>query len=158
VPSAPLRHCPMLCRLDTLKEAQKSPKVVSFSDLVFRFPRVRKARKKDARTPHLVKGPLNDIRSAWASALEQAGLDPGLHLHDLRRTFRTHMKMAGVDSFTLNEIMGHANPKIEKVYTQLDDDHLVRAIGRIPEWHSHKTSTSVRGQEKWAAFWNHATP
>lgn len=75
--------------------------------------------------------------------MEKAGLDLGLHLPDLRRTFRTHMKMAGVDSFTLNEIMGHANPKIEKVYTQLDNDHLVRAIAHIPDWNSHATSTKL---------------
>ncbi len=60
---------------------------------------------------------------------------------------------AGVDSFTLNEIMGHANPKNDKVCTQLDNDHLdlVRAIAHIPDWNSHKTSTSKREQKK-AAF------
>ena len=68
------------------------------------------------------------------------------------------MPSTGVDSFTLNEIMGRANPKIEKVYTQLDDDHLVRAIAHIPDWNSRKTSTSVGGQEKGAAYWNHANP
>ncbi len=87
------------------------------------------------------------MRSAWTAALERAGLDPGLHLHDLRKTFRTHMKMAGVDSFTLNEIMGHANPKIEKVYTQLNDDHLVRVIAQIPDWRWHKTATSEKVQK-----------
>lgn len=75
--------------------------------------------------------------------MKRAGLDPVLHLHDLRRTFRTHMKRAGVDSFTLNEIMGHENPKIEKVYTQLDDDHLFRAIAHHPDWNSHTTRTKL---------------
>lgn len=94
------------------------------------------------RKPYLVSWAIRDVRNAWSSALEKAGLDSGLHLHDLRRTFRTHMKKAGVDSFTLNEIMGHANPKIEKVYTQLDDDHLVRAIVHVPDWKWHRTDTA----------------
>jgi hypothetical protein len=67
------------------------------------------------------------------------------------------MKMAGVDSFTLNEIMGHINPKIEKVYTQLNDDHLFSAIEHLPAWNSHKTSTFRSGQEKRATLWNHVT-
>jgi integrase len=145
----------LAAHLDALREAQRPPRsatlserVVSRSDLVFRFPKVRKALKKDARRPHLVTGAIRDVRNAWAAALEKAGLDPGLHLHDLRRTFRTHMKEAGVDSFTLNEIMGHANPKIEKTYTNLSDDHLVRAIAHIPDWNSHKTSTSVYGRKR----------
>ncbi len=62
------------------------------------------------------------------------------------------MKMAGVDSFTLNEIMGHANPKIESVYTQLDEHHLVRAIAYIPDWNSHKNRTSGARQKKGLRF------
>jgi integrase len=89
--------------------------------------------------------------------MEDAGLDPGLRLHDLRRAFRTYMNKVGVDSCTPNEIMGHANPKIEKVYAQLDDDHPVRAIADISDWNSHKTSTSYSGQEKRATLWNHVT-
>lgn len=142
----------LAAHLEAIRAAQKSEKVVSFSDLVFQFPKVRKALRKDGREVHLVTGPLRDIRGAWASALRKANLPPDLHLHDLRRTFRTHMKRAGVDSFTLNEIMGHANPKVEKIYTQLDDDHLARAIAHIPDWNLHKTSTSGGGQEKGAAL------
>jgi len=149
----------LAAHLDSLREAQRPPKgaplterVASRTDLVFRFPRERKARRKGTRRPHLVSGAIRDVRNAWSAALEKAGLDPGLHMHDLRRTLRTHMKMAGVDSFTLNEIMGHANPKIEKVYTQLDDDHLVRAIAHIPDWKWHKSDTSEKAQKKQAAF------
>lgn len=123
-----------------------------------RDKRVRKACKKNACAPHLAKGPIDDICSARASALQKAGLDPGLHLHDLCRTFRTHMNPVGVDSSTLNGIMGHANPKIGKAYSRLSDDHPVRATVHIPDRNAHKTGATARRQEKRAAFWTHATP
>jgi integrase len=62
--------------LDAIEEGQKSPKVIPFSDLVLRFPKVRRARKRDNRKPHLVSGPLKDIRLSWAAALEKANLAP----------------------------------------------------------------------------------
>ena len=95
---------------------------------------------------YIVTDPMKDIRAAWDAAKVKAGIDPGLHFHDLRRTWRSHMKMAGVDSFTLNLIDGHANPKIETVYTQLDDEHMKRAIAHVPTW--HKSGTSGAGKEK----------
>ncbi len=138
----------LAARLEVIREAQASPKVLTFSGTVFRFPKVRMGVKKGANTPHPVSGPLHEVREAFNTALETAGLDTELHFHDFRRTFRSHMKIAGVDSFTLNEIDGHANPKIEQTYTRLDDDHLFRAISHLPDWNSHKTSTSDAGQEK----------
>jgi integrase len=129
--------------LQRIKDRQRTKAVVSF-DLVFQSPRERKIRQKGKL--HIVTAPMRNIQGAWAAAKTKAGIDPGLHFHDLRRTFRSHMKMAGVDSFTLNLIDGHANPKIETVYTQLDDEHLKRAIAHVPRW--HKSGTSGAGKEK----------
>jgi integrase len=98
------------------------------------------ARKKGVRKPHLVGEARKDLRSAWTAAPEKAGLDSGLRLHDLRRTPRTRMKMAGVDSLTWNEIMGHANPKIENVDTRLDDDQL-------STW--HRTYSRLKLAQNW---------
>jgi len=41
---------------------------------------------------------------------------------------------------------------IEKVYTQIDDDHLVRAIAQIPAWKWHKTATSEKAQKNRLRF------
>jgi hypothetical protein len=54
------------------------------------------------------------------------------------------MKMTGVDSFTLNLIDGHANPKIETVYTH--GRRAPRAIAHVPRW--HKGGTSRVSKEK----------
>ena len=132
--------------LKRLKEAQTAPRVIALNSLVFRLPRPRKALRRDEAKPHLVTGPLKDIRAAWDAAKLKAGIDAGVHFHDLRRTFRTHMKRAHVDSFILNEIMGHANPKIEATYTQINNDQLVEAISLLPT--CHKTATSEMGKVK----------
>ena len=71
---------------------------------------------------------------------------------DLRRTFRPHIKMKGADSFVLNEIMGHGNPKMEKVYTQVENEALVRTMELLSDWNWHKTSTSGPGKEKGVTF------
>jgi integrase len=131
--------------LKRLKEVQTVPRVIAFNSLVFRFPRPRKGLRRDETKPHLVTGPLTRISGAWDAAKVKAGIAPEVHFHDLRRTFRTHMKRAHVDSFILNEIMGHANPKIEANYTQINNDQLVEAISLL---HSHKTATSGAGKEK----------
>jgi site-specific recombinase XerC len=136
--------------LQRIKEKQRSKSVVSLFDLVFQAPRERKYRRKakdgERGKLYIVTDPMKDIRAAWDAAKVKGKIDPGLHFHDLRRTFRSHMKMAGVDSFTLNLIDGHANPKIETVYTQLDDEHLKRAIAHVPMW--HKSGTVGEGKEK----------
>jgi integrase len=131
-----------------LNEAETFPKVVTIHGLVFRLPRPRKALGRDKTKLHLVTGLMKDIRGAWDAAKVKAGISPEIHFHDLRRTFRTRMKRAHVDSFILNEVMGHANPKIEETYTQINYAQLVEAISLLPDWNSHKTSTSVAGQEK----------
>ena len=93
----------------------------------------------------------------WDAAKVKAGIDPDLHFHDLRRTFRSRMKMTRkedgielreIDSYTLNLIDGHANPKIEATCMQIDNDQLVRAISLLPDWNSHRTSTSGEGKMK----------
>jgi len=136
--------------LQRIKEGRRVKAVVSLFDLVFQPPKERKTRKMGKEGErgklYIVTDPMKDIRAAWDAAKVKAGINPGLHFHDLRRTWRSHMKMAGVDSFTLNLIDGHANPKIETVYTQLDDEHMKRAIAHVPTW--HKSGTSGAGKEK----------
>jgi len=148
------RKVPVSYRLNAelkrLKEAQstKDSKIVTLHGLVFRLPRPRKGLRKDATKPHLVTGPLKDVRGAWEAAKREAGIADDIHIHDLRRTFRTHMKRRHADTYVLNEIMGHANPKIEATYTQIDNDQLVETISLLPDWNTHKTRTAGEGQEK----------
>lgn len=131
-----------------LSEAKTSLNIVTLHGLVFRRPGIGKALRRDKTKIKPVNPHRKDVRPDWDDAKAATGIDPGLHFHDLRRTFRTHMKRAHADGDILNEIMGHENPKIEKTYTVVEDDQLFEAISLLPDWNSHKTSTSESGQKK----------
>lgn len=136
VPVTPL----LAAHLDALRDAQRNEKVPVLEDLVFRSPTRRTDARHRGGMRHLVGG---TWRGEWRAAIRQAGLPEDIQRRDLRRTFRTHLKMRGADSFLLNEILGHGNPAIEKIYTQVENEALVRTMGLIPDWNSHKTSTHL---------------
>lgn len=109
-------------------------KVVAADPLMFQIARPRKSRRKGQDNLRLVDKPMSDVRCSWATALKKAELDPGLHLHDLRHTFISHMEMAEVGAFTLNQIVGHSSGRIQDTYRHLTDDYLVQAIRKLPKW------------------------
>src|SRR4029077_12210992 len=51
-------------------------------------------------------------KTSWRSSLRRAGLDPALHMHDLRHTFATWLMLARVPDRVREEIMGHAASRI----------------------------------------------
>ena len=77
---------------------------------------------------------MRDIRVAWESAKKREGIDPGFLFHDLRHTFVSHQKMAGVDDYTPMAIMGHSDPKMMRRYAHLTPEHKRAAIARLPNW------------------------
>ncbi len=56
---------------------------------------------------------------------------PGLkcRLHDLRHTYASHKAMAGVDLYTLKELLGHKDIKATQIYAHLSAEHLKKAAG-----------------------------
>jgi integrase len=136
-----------LGRLKRLREA--SPLVLA-TDLVFAPPRRRTARRKG----HLevITGPMVDIRNAWETAKKKAGIPAGFHFHDLRHTTASWLKMAGVDDYTVMEILGHSDHKMMRRYAYLTPQHKREALARLPGWGSkktwHKSGTSQREEEK----------
>lgn len=64
--------------------------------------------------------PFPGARKAWATICEEAKLE-GFHLHDLRRTFASWGKLAGVDLLTVSKLLNHSDVKVTaKVYAQVD--------------------------------------
>jgi len=120
-----------------VRNQRKAAKVSTASDLVFQPPRARKVLKRGR--VQLVTGPMKDIRAAWEAAKEKAGIDSGFHFHDLRHTFASHQKMAGVDDYTLMEIMGHSDFAMMKRYAHLTPAHKRKAIEMLPEWSAKTT-------------------
>jgi integrase len=64
---------------------------------------------------------------------------PGFHFHDLRHTFASHQKMAGVDDYTLMEIMGHSDFTMMRRYAHLTPEHKRKAIEMLPAWEANTT-------------------
>lgn len=123
--------------LKRIRKSRSSEGVQVASDLVFQPPRRRMALKKGR--VQLVIGPMKDFRRAWEAAKTKAGIDPGFHFHDLRHTFASHQKMAGVDDFTLMELLGHSDFTMMRRYAHLTQEHKRKAVEMLPTWKASAT-------------------
>jgi integrase len=70
----------------------------------------------------------DSISHAFHRTAVKAGLK--CRLHDLRHTYASHKAMAGVDLFTLKELLGHKDIKATQIYAHLSAAHLKKAAGR----------------------------
>lgn len=72
------------------------------------------------------------VHTDLKQACERAGLEPR-SLIDLRHTFASWLKNAGIDSMTIAKLMGHTNSKmVEQVYAHLTDATLRQAMEQLP--------------------------
>lgn len=78
--------------------------------------------------------PLTDIRSGLEDACKKAGIPygrfvkDGFIFHDLRHTFNTHMRKAGVAESVIMEITGHSTREMFDRYNTVDADDKAEAI------------------------------
>lgn len=82
-------------------------------------------RSGEKPSDQLVFGISSNVRTAWAGALEDAGLtDVGLHFHDLRHTPGTRVKKL-VDLLDIANALGHKDPKTTaQIYVNHTDKDL----------------------------------
>lgn len=69
-------------------------------------------------------------REWFESALSRAGIS-NFHWHDLRHTFASRLVMAGVDIFTVKELLGHKNIQMTMRYAHLAPVHQLDAVQRL---------------------------
>ncbi|MBW2083086.1 MAG: site-specific integrase [Deltaproteobacteria bacterium] len=90
--------------------------------------------------PHvfLFKGrPVKDIRTALRKACKQAGIEygrfakSGFVFHDLRHTFNTNMRKAGVPESVIMKITGHSTREMFDRYNTIDQEDTRKAVGRL---------------------------
>jgi len=77
------------------------------------------------------KPPFEDsLRKPWKRALDSAGLDPDITIHDLRHVWSTNAMRSGMDPRISETIMGHAlkQKDVPGRYIAFSDADLVRAI------------------------------
>jgi integrase len=93
---------------------------------------------------------IKDIRAALSSACKKAGFtygrnDTGFIFHDLRRTFFTDMRKAGVPESVIMEITGHSRKGVIARYDQINLEDKRRAIEKLAE---DRKKRLLEGSEK----------
>jgi len=138
---------PLLAELEKIRKENSAEKVVSADDVVFKIKKVRKALVHGK--VRVIVGPMKSVASAWTEAKKRAGIDPSFRFHDLRHTTASWLKMAGVDDYTVMEILGHSDHTMMKRYAHLSPEHKKTAINTLPDWSEEKDGQNlVRNPEE----------
>lgn len=72
----------------------------------------------------------NNVKKAWAELTKAAKL-PDLRWHDIRHDFASQLVMRGVPLFTVQKLLGHANPRMTQRYAKLAPDTLADAVNKL---------------------------
>ncbi|MGX1100247.1 tyrosine-type recombinase/integrase [Amorphus sp. MBR-141] len=75
------------------------------------------------------RGPI-DIRKAWESAREAAGL-ADFRFHDLRHSTASYLAMNGASLVEIAEVLGHRTLQMVRRYAHLSDSHIKDVVGRM---------------------------
>ncbi|MBW2310184.1 MAG: site-specific integrase [Deltaproteobacteria bacterium] len=81
--------------------------------------------------------PIKDIKTTFKTLCEKAKVPygrkvkGGLTFHDLRHTFNTNMRKAGVDKETIKAITGHNTDSMFTRYNKIDRDDIDQAVEKL---------------------------
>jgi integrase len=90
----------------------------------------RRARARCAHVFHRHGKPVLEVKTAWDSACERAGL-AGLRFHDLRRSAVRNMELAGIPRSVAMKISGHKTESIYKRYAVSSEADVAEAVARL---------------------------
>jgi integrase len=108
---------------------------IPMNDTVREILRNRPSRLKSAyvfpsRTGETPIDARNYVRRVFMKALKRAGIE-GFRWHDLRHTFASRLVMKGVDTSTVQELMGHKTLAMTQRYAYLSPAHQLDAVQRL---------------------------
>ena len=72
----------------------------------------------------------DNVKKAWAEVTKAAKL-PELRWHDLRHDFASQLVMKGAPLFTVQKLLGHANPRMTQRYAKLAPGALADAVNLL---------------------------
>lgn len=90
--------------------------------------------------------PIKDIRTAFETAREEAGLGKDVTFHTLRHTFASWFMINGGDLYRLQKFMGHSTIALTQRYAHLSKDYLregVRFFGAPAAVGGHSVDTEA---------------
>lgn len=112
----------------------REPRRIYFNDEVREvLNRARKTRGLRHSHVFMYKGePIKSIKVALASALERAGIED-FRFHDLRHTFVTNMRRAGVPETVIMKITGHKTRSMFARYDTIEPSDCKEAMRKLEE-------------------------
>lgn len=119
------------------KEARKIPICRELYKMLQSMPNRLKEYDKDNHVFQFNGKPIKDIRNGLRKACKAAGIsygrfkEGGLIFHDLRHTFNTYMRKAGVSESVIMEITGHSTREMFDRYNTVDEDDTKKAIEKL---------------------------
>jgi integrase len=72
-------------------------------------------------------GRFDNVKKAWAEITKAASI-PDLRWHDLRHDFASRLVMHAVPLYTVQKLLGHANPRMTQRYAKLAPGALADAV------------------------------
>ncbi len=73
---------------------------------------------------------LQQINARFAAYRDALGLDPGLDVHSLRRSYITHLIEDGYDALFVQQQVGHEHASTTAIYTCVSSDFRTRTLRR----------------------------
>jgi integrase len=73
---------------------------------------------------------LTDVKKGFHALLDDAGVED-FRFHDLRHDFASRLVMAGVDLYTVKELLGHASIEMTQRYAHLAPHKLADAVAKL---------------------------
>lgn len=92
--------------------------------------RMKRSAAGDYLFPGKKGGHLKDVKNLWAEVTKAAGLE-GVHVHDLRHTFASHLVSGGVPLASVGALLGHTQPQTTQRYAHLADAALREATNKF---------------------------
>lgn len=80
--------------------------------------------------PGRAGAPLTNINKSWAALCKSAKLE-NFRFHDCRHHFASKLAMAGVDLYTIKELLGHSDFSMTQRYAHLGAEHKASAVATL---------------------------
>jgi integrase len=91
--------------------------------------------------------PLKKVKKAFTNACLKAGI-ANFRFHDLRHTFNTNMRKAGVDHSVIMKLTGHKTPSMFQRYNTVDVGDAQLAYRQLEELLSQEQAQNVTPTKK----------